>query len=81
MAARQRSNQQSILDRVSSATAAIVADLRRYQTFAQSQSALGRMEAAIGVDVVPAAVAEQGIDSLSGSVAQRLAMLDSGTLP
>jgi hypothetical protein len=80
-ASRERSNQQSVLDRVSSETAAIVADLRRYQTFAQSQSALGRMEAAIGVDVVPSAVAGQGLQGLSGSVATRLAMLDSGTLP
>jgi outer membrane protein TolC len=80
-ASRQQSNQQSVLDRVSSETAAIVADLRRYQTFAQSQSALGRMEATIGVDVVPSAVSGQGLEDLSGSVKTRLAMLDRGTLP
>ena len=70
---RQESDAQSILDRVSAETSAITADLRRYQLFAQAQSALGRMQATMGIDVVPSEVATESLDGLGAAIEKRLA--------
>jgi outer membrane protein TolC len=80
-ASRQENDAQSILDRVSSETAAIAAELRFYDTYAQSQSALGRMEAAMGVELIPATVNTTNLDDLSAAVSSRLATLDRGIIP
>jgi outer membrane protein TolC len=75
---RQEGDAQSVLDRISSETSAITADLRRYELFALAQSALGRMQATMGIDVVPSAVTGQGLAELSTAIATRLAVLDHG---
>jgi outer membrane protein TolC len=75
---RQESDAQSVLDRVSAETSAITADLRRYQLFAQAQSALGRMQATMGIDVVPSDVNSQGVEALGAAIEQRLTALDHG---
>lgn len=81
MGKRQESDAQSVLDRVSAETSAITADLRRYQLFAQAQSALGRMQATMGVDVVPSDVNSQGVEALGAAIEQRLTALDHGGDP
>jgi outer membrane protein TolC len=78
MGRRQESDAQSMLDRVSSETSAIAAELRRYQLFAQAQSALGRMQATMGIDVVPSEVTSQSLEGLSTAIEDRLTMLDQG---
>jgi len=78
MGKRQESDAQSVLDRVSSETSAIAAELRRYQLYAQAQSALGRMQATMGIDVVPSEVVSKGLDGLSAAIEQRLNVLDHG---
>jgi uncharacterized circularly permuted ATP-grasp superfamily protein len=77
-ARRQESDAQSVLERVSSETSAITAELRRYQLFAQAQSALGRMQATLGIDVVPSEVTSQSLAGLSTAIEQRLTALDQG---
>jgi outer membrane protein TolC len=78
MGKRQESDAQSVLDRVSSETSAITAELRRYQLFAQAQSALGRMQATMGIDIVPSEVTSESLESLSAAIEIRLAALDHG---
>jgi len=78
-ARRQESDALSVLERVASQTSAIAAELRRYQTFAQAQAALGRMQATIGQDPVPPTTASRDLDSLSKDVAGRLNDLEHGT--
>jgi outer membrane protein TolC len=75
---RQESDAQSVLERINNQTSAITAELRRYDTFAQAQSALGRMEAAIGANPVPGAVADADIATLSEAIAKQLDRLDQG---
>jgi outer membrane protein TolC len=75
---RQEGDAQSVLDRIGSETSAIAADLRRYQLFALAQSALGRMQATMGIDVVPSTVTSQGLADLSSTIESRLALLDHG---
>ena len=65
MGKRQESDAQSVLDRVSSETSAIAAELRRYQLYALAQSALGRMQATMGIDVVPSEVASREFSTAS----------------
>jgi outer membrane protein TolC len=79
-ARRQESDAQSVLDRVSSETSAITAELRCYQLYAQAQSALGRMQATLGIDVVPSEVTSQGLKGLSAAIEQRLNAFDQGQL-
>jgi outer membrane protein TolC len=75
---RQESDAQSMLDRVSAETSAIAAELRRYQLYAQAQAAVGRMQATMGIDVVPPQVASQTLDGLSTAIEARLSMQDHG---
>ncbi len=80
-ARRQESDAQSVLERVASQTSAIAAELRRYQTFAQAQTALGRMQATLGQDPVPPTLASRDLDSVSKDVAARLGALEHGIEP
>ncbi|WP_173976997.1 TolC family protein [Magnetospirillum sp. LM-5] len=57
------------IERVTTETSAIAAELRRYQTYAQMQSAFGKLQATIGIDPLPAEVAGHDLDSLSESLA------------
>jgi len=50
---QQRGGTQNEIERISSETSAIAAELRRFQTFAQLQSAYGKMESTIGADHLP----------------------------
>jgi len=80
-AKRQESDAQSVLERISSRTSAIAAELRRYQTFAQAETALGRMQATIGIDPIPAGVDSNDGKAVSLAVAERLEKLDHGVIP
>jgi outer membrane protein TolC len=78
---RQESDAQSVLERINNQTSAITAELRRYDTFAQAQAALARMEAAIGANPVPPEAAGADIGTLSDAIARRMEQMDRGDLP
>jgi outer membrane protein TolC len=71
-AKRQQNDAQSDLERIGSATSAIAAELRRYQTLAQAQGALGRIEATLGIDPVPPDVKTADLDTLGKAITARL---------
>lgn len=79
-ARRQETSAQGMIERVAAETAAISAELRRYQTYAQLQAALGRMQASIGVDPLPATVASQDIPTLAKAVETHLERLSTGAV-
>lgn len=56
------------IERVSTETSAIAAELRRFQTFAQMQSAYGKLQSTLGADPVPDRVASKSLDGLSGAI-------------
>ena len=79
-AQRQENDAQSSLERIGSETAAIAAELRRYQALAQAEGALGRMEAMLGIDPVTPDMVADDIGALGEAISQRLARLDRGEL-
>ncbi len=56
------------IERISTETSAIAAELRRFQTYAQMQSAYGKLQSTIGADPVPERVASHSLDGLSGAI-------------
>lgn len=60
---------QNEVDRITIETTAIASELRRYQTFAQVQSAYGKMLSIIGQDPVPQQVASHDIGPLGAELA------------
>lgn len=77
-ARRQELNAQGLIERVAAETSAISAELRRYQTYAQLQAALGRMQASIGVDPLPAEITSRDLPVLTKAVEEHLERLSSG---
>ncbi|CDK99652.1 Outer membrane efflux protein [Magnetospirillum gryphiswaldense MSR-1 v2] len=56
------------IERISTETSAIAAELRRFQTYAQMQSSYGKLQSTIGADPVPEKVASHSLDGLSGAI-------------
>jgi outer membrane protein TolC len=56
------------IERISTETSAIAAELRRFQTYAQMQSAYGKLQTTIGADAVPERIATHSLDGLSGAI-------------
>ena len=50
---RAESDVQGDLERVSAQVSTVFSDLRRYQSFADAQAALGRIYSALGIDPAP----------------------------
>lgn len=65
---QSRGGTQSEIDKVTQETSAIAAELRRYQTYAQLQSAFGKLQATIGADPLPDVVASHSVETLSQSI-------------
>jgi len=65
---QSRGGTQNEVERVSTETSAIAAELRRFQTYAQMQSAYGKLQSTIGADPVPERVASHSLDGLSGAI-------------
>ncbi|WP_246152111.1 TolC family protein [Roseospira navarrensis] len=66
------------VDRITAETAAIGAELRRYQTFAEAQMAYGRLMATVGVDPVPETVDGHALPDLAEAIRVRLDALARG---
>ncbi|RAU20270.1 TolC family protein [Paramagnetospirillum kuznetsovii] len=69
---RSENDAQSVMERIANQTSAIAARLRRYQSYAQMQSAFGKMQATLGQDLLPDQVASHDIDDLSNTINARL---------
>jgi outer membrane protein TolC len=65
---QQRGGTANDIERISTETSAIAAELRRFQTYAQMQSAYGKLQSTIGADPVPARVASHTLDGVSGAI-------------
>jgi outer membrane protein TolC len=75
---RQAGGAADPVERITQETAAIGAELRRFQTFAEAQMAYGRLMATVGVDPVPDTVAGHALPDLSQAIAARLDALARG---
>ena len=64
-----RGGTQNEIERISTETSAIAAELRRFQTYAQMQSAYGKMQSTIGADPIPERIATHTLDGVSGAIA------------
>ncbi len=65
---QQRGGTVNEIERISNDTSAIAAELRRFQTYAQLQSAYGKLQTTIGADAVPERVASHSVDGLAGAI-------------
>jgi len=65
---QSRGGTQNEIERVSTETSAIAAELRRFQTYAQMQSAYGKLQSTIGADPVPDRIASHSLDGISGAI-------------
>lgn len=70
--AKSANNAQGILEKVANQASAIASQLRRYQNFSMVEQAYSRMQATMGQDLLPAAIASHDLDSLTAVVAERL---------
>jgi outer membrane protein TolC len=67
-AIKQQGGTQSQIEKITTQTSAIAAELRRYQTYAELQSAFGKLQATIGADPVAKDFAQTGVQTISQSV-------------
>jgi len=65
---QQRGGTANEIERISNETSAIAAELRRFQTYAQLQSAYGKLQTTIGADAVPERIATHSIDGVAGAI-------------
>jgi outer membrane protein TolC len=68
IANRTATDVQGDLERISAEVSAVFSELRRYQAYAESQAALGRIYATLGVDPVPSEAAALDIIELSREI-------------
>lgn len=78
---RADNDAQSVIERVTNQTGAIASNLRRYQSYAQMQSALGKLHATMGEDFLSGPLASHDLDTLSKAVAVGLDNWNQGRLP
>ncbi|CDK97911.1 conserved membrane protein of unknown function [Magnetospirillum gryphiswaldense MSR-1 v2] len=76
--ARAANDAQGMLERVAGRASAIASQLRRFQTYAQVEQAYAKMQASIGHDLMPDAVASHDLPSLSAVIAERLVAWERG---
>jgi outer membrane protein TolC len=78
---RQESDMQSVLDRISQETAAIVSVMRRYQTYSDVVGAVGTLYATLGKRVLASGIQSTDLKDLSQAVGKVLQVrMDSGLL-
>ena len=73
IANRAATDVQGDLERVSAQVSEVFSLLRRYQSYAETQAALGRLYAALGIDPPPAQIEELDIDAVDQDVNRVLA--------
>jgi outer membrane protein TolC len=70
--AKTSSDAAGMLEKVASRASAIASQLRRFQTYAQTESAYAKIQSTLGQDLVPENVAADDLGSLSAAIAKRL---------
>lgn len=70
--ARTANDASGVLERVAGHASAIASQLRRFQTYAQVESAYGKMQATLGQDLIPDGTASRDLKQLSQVIDQRL---------
>ncbi len=75
---RQQGGATNDVERITTETSAIAAELRRYQTFAQVQMAYGKLLATVGVDPLPDRTSGRDLPDLARAIGSRLASLEHG---
>lgn len=78
VANREQAQTQTKLDRVSSQTAAILSQLRRYQALSQMQTAAGKLQATLGLEPAIAGSSDMNVAQLSQAVGASLKQWDAG---
>ena len=73
VASREQAQTQTKLDRVSNHTAAILSQLRRYQSLAQMQAAAGKLQATLGMEPTIPGSRDMSLNQLTQTVAASLA--------
>lgn len=66
----------STLDSIAGQTSAISARLRRFQSYAQMESAFGKVQTTLGRDLLPETVEDTSLDVVAALVGQRMAAWD-----
>ena len=79
IAIRSATNIQGDLERVSAQVSAVFSTLRRYQSYAETQAALGRLYDALGLDPPPGRIEMLDVDTLDRQVQLALASIPMGT--
>lgn len=70
--ARTQNDAQGMLERVATHASAIASQLRRFQTYAQTEQAFAKIQATLGRDLLPDAVAATDLKELGAVIAARL---------
>lgn len=65
---QSRGGVQSEIEKITTQTSAIAAELRRYQSYAQLQSSFGKLQATLGIDPVPQTVAAHDVEAISDGI-------------
>lgn len=78
VANREQAQTQTKLDRVSSQTAAILSQLRRYQALAQMQAAAGKLQATLGLEPAISGSEDMTVSQLAQAVGVSLKQWDAG---
>jgi outer membrane protein TolC len=81
ISSREAAQTESELSKVSSATAAIVSMLRRYQALAEFHAAAGTLQATLGMEIDLASVGDQPLDQLTAAVSAWQKRWQAGELP
>jgi outer membrane protein, multidrug efflux system len=81
IANRTATDVQGDLERVSAQVSAVFSALRRYQSYAETQAALGRLYAALGIDPGPGPVEQLDIAAVERDVSHALAQYKANPPP
>jgi outer membrane protein TolC len=81
IANRAITDTQGDLERISAQVSAVFSELRRYQSYADAQAALGRLYATLGLDPVAGEVETLEIAALSRAIRQAMADWQRGRVP
>jgi len=80
VAVRRLDGGQSIRDSVYERTNEIIAELRRYQTYAKLQAAHRQLHATIGLDITPGSASSDDLQQVTAATEEALSAWESGAL-
>lgn len=81
IANQAEAQKQSVLDRISQQSTAVLSQLRRYQALANAQAAASRLQATLGMEPDITGAADMPLDQLTAAVSESLKGWNQGQLP